>query len=412
MKKTIGSKKIGGGAELGVSLGRIATIAPHSCCCTLAVFLALCAALTPSPSYADDYDEITYTSAEIPQEVLDRATDGLIPLDAASYIQSGLVGHFDAIRNVALDQPQDVTATEWKNLVADQPDAIFNTTYGTWSDNAFNFTGNVHASVQSPGINVGGSNLSIQLATVVDWTVQPFGSGYYSIFFGKNNNNDTDIFFNNTSSVTNNNTLRFNADPLGTQNNRPTLTWEGQYATAILGDRVSYLVQGTTLTGGKTRTNTTIPARNFTWGGQSSSAKGYSKGKFHSVRIYNRALTAAELAHNRRVDEIRFRGAGDVTVVNGAVGNTGANGESSIADGVYNLESGTWTFTAPEMVDGGVTYRPRLLVETYDEASGEWTRASRQWTGSYTYDKSASGGARIRLTWTWELFKGLLFIVR
>ena len=337
-----------------------------------------------------------------------RITQGLrmvADFTAFDYVQDGLMGNFDAISNHGADHLHNTYTRTWRNLVVDQPSATFNTANGSWSDDAFRFTGNVHASVEAPGIDVGGSNLSIQLATVVDWTEQPFGSGYYAIFFGNNNNNDTDIFFNNTSTVTNNNTLRFNADPLGTSNNRPTLTWEGRYATAILGDGVSYLVQGTTLTGGKTRTNKTVPARNFTWGGQTSSAKGYAKGTFYSVRIYNRPLTEAELVQNRKVDEIRYRGnfadyANLIVTTNGEV-----TASTSIPAGEYEL-TGSVTITAEPVVENGRHYYPRLRVEKWN--GSEWIAGAKQDGSTYT----ATNSERVRLAYTWERNRGIMVIVR
>jgi hypothetical protein len=53
---------------------------------------------------------------------------------------------------------------------------------------------------------------------------------------------------------------------------------------------------------------------------------------------------------------------------------------------------------------------PRLLVETWDEATGEWVADTTRpvWTESYTIDKAALGDSRIRLTWTWGKRIGLI----
>ena len=323
------------------------------------------------------------------------------------YVQEGLAGHFDGISNYGVAHSHNATTRRWTNLVVDQPDATFNTGKGRWSENGngFVFTGDVHASVESPGIDVGGENMSIQLATSVDWESQTFGNGYYSIFFG-NNNNDSDLFF---SSGSRNHTLIFNADNWGTRDNRPSIAWDGQYATAILGNGASYLVQGTALTDGMIRTNTSIPARNYCWGGQQSNAKYYVKGAFHSVRIYNRALTGAELVQNRKVDDIRFRNAfadyANLIVVNGAVGDTETTGSSSLASGEYELK-GALTVTADAVSVDGKMYRPRLAVEKLID--GEWCQISRNWVSSYT----ATDDGRVRLKWTWERMMGTLFLVR
>ena len=338
-----------------------------------------------------------------------RITQGLrtaADFTAFDYVQDGLMGNFDGIINHGADHLHNTYTRTWRNLVADQPSAAFNTANGTWAGNAFNFTGNVQASVEDPGINVGGPNLSIQLATVVDWTQQPHGSGYYAIFFG-NPSNDAVVFINNTSTTASSNKLQFNVDTLGISSwkNRPTFEpWEGQYATAILGDGVTYLVQGTTLTGGKTRTNTTVPARNFSWGGQGGGAKAYAKGTYHSVRIYNRALTEAELVQNRKVDEIRFRGnfadyANLIIATNGAV-----TASTSIPAGEYEL-AGSVTITAANVVESGKHYYPKLRVETWNGSA--WVAGAKQDGSTYT----ATDSQRVRLTYTWER-KGFMVIVR
>ena len=331
--------------------------------------------------------------------------DAVRVYDVDDYVQDGLVGHFDGIRNAGATEVHNPTATTWKNLVPGQPDATFNTANGNWTDDAFNFTGDVHATVESPGIYVEGSNLSIQIATVVDWMAQPFVAGgkYYAIFFGNNNNNDTDIFINNNSEVSS--TLQFNADKLGTsKNDRPSLTsWDGQYATAILGDGISYLVQGTTLTGGKTRTNTTIPARNFTWGGQEGNSKYYSKGTFHSVRIYKKALTEEELVQNRVVDEARYRneaskgkGNDDLNVI---VASNVEGAEGTEESGKWYIAEGTHTFTASATTVVGAKFYTLdgYTVETWDGSA--WGAAVTNSGASYT----ASSSAKVRLTWLWTL---------
>ena len=68
--------------------------------------------------------------------------------------------------------------------------------------------------------------------------------------------------------------------------------------------------------------------------------------------------------------------------------------------------------TAGEVVVEGRRYWPRLTVETYDATTAGWVRETRSRTNSYTIDKSALGDRRIRLSWTWEVCKGMMVIVR
>jgi hypothetical protein len=121
-------------------------------------------------------------------------------------------------------------------------------------------------------------------------------------------------------------------------------------------------------------------------------------------------LSDAELQQNRKVDEARYRGAGDVTIVNGAISETGVTGESSLPDGVYNLESDSWTFTAQSVAVDGTKYQPSLTIETWN--GSVWTNAKRIWTESYTVGKTAVAGGNVRLTWTWERPNGFMIIVK
>lgn len=136
----------------------------------------------------------------------------------------------------------------------------------------------------------------------------------------------------------------------------------------------------------------------------------YAGSEICAIRMTAGTLEPWQLEYNNSVDQVRFNG--NVTVVNGAVGETGQNGTSSAANGVYDISSGTWTITAGEVVVEGRRYWPRLTVETYDATTAGWVRDARSWTDSYTIDKSVLGDARIRLTWTWESRRGFMLIVR
>ena len=132
--------------------------------------------------------------------------------------------------------------------------------------------------------------------------------------------------------------------------------------------------------------------------------------KIESLEAEYKSLSDAELQQNRKVDEARYRGKGDVTVVNGALGETGAAGESSLPDGVYNLEADSWTLTAQSVVVDGIQYQPRLTIETWNGSA--WTDAKQIWTESYTVGKTAVADGNIRLTWTWERRHGFMVIVK
>ena len=176
----------------------------------------------------DVWAEITYN--DIPDEVKDRMGAGtLIPFDVGSYIQSGLLGHFDAIRNAGAALPHDPAAAEWKNLVSGYPDAEFTDNAGHWrSGYSYYFNGktaNAYAQLKSK-MNVG-ANITAQIVTTVDYTKQQSGTEVYPIFF-HDGVNDFSVFFDNRRGVTQK--LLFKADKFGGASaSRPAIeAWDGK----------------------------------------------------------------------------------------------------------------------------------------------------------------------------------------
>jgi hypothetical protein len=329
---------------------------------------------------------------------------GAADYDVDDYVQDGLVVHFDGIRNAGADAAHDPSAATWKNLVADKPDMSFVSTSGAWTNGnsyCFNGTNKAYGQLDEPGVALG-ELVTVQIAADIDCSDQP---GDYPTYF----HNPTEESSYSIFSVSPKTTVRYRGGRYF--NSSFDLTgWEGKYLTAISGADTLYLFQGAEYANSMTRTTTVaLPAIRYTFGGFDKD-KRQVKGSYYSVRLYTNTLDNAQLAQNRRVDEIRFHGNGDVTVVNGTIGDTGANGESSLTDGVYNIEAGTWTITAPEIKSGGHTYQPKLLVEMYNATTGEWgaTTARPMWTNSYTIDKATLGDNRIRLTWTWQIRKGFI----
>ncbi|MBP5319440.1 MAG: hypothetical protein J6334_00520, partial [Kiritimatiellae bacterium] len=92
--------------------------------------------------------------------------EGTTLLDVGSYVQNGLVGHFDAIRNAGADLPHDNSATVWKNL-AGGPDATFthrsnSPSPGYWKAKSYFFNNGTMASTTDT-MNLG-VNFTVQIA--------------------------------------------------------------------------------------------------------------------------------------------------------------------------------------------------------------------------------------------------------
>ena len=196
-------------------------------------------ATLPFASFADDSEEpggdpvdvwaeISYD--DIPAEVTNR-TGALIPLDAVAYIQTGLMGHFDAIRNAGIDQPHNPTATEWKNLASGYPDAEFVGNVGYWRNGySFYSTGDEALSYVrlKSELNVG-SKMAVQLVTTIDSTKQYNGSNIYNIFF-HSPDNEFSLYYQNTSASAKTQKLIMKADKFGgASGNRPAINpWDGR----------------------------------------------------------------------------------------------------------------------------------------------------------------------------------------
>ena len=329
---------------------------------------------------------------------------GATAMEPSAYVQTGLVGHFDGIRNAGMNLPHDPTTRTWKNLVSGYPDAPFTGSGGNWTDDGkgFYFNGSsVYARLASPGIDLNHETSTIQLVLDTPTSQQPKGSGYYPAIFYSSDNDDFGIFLNNA----NNNrdtTLHWKVKAYRTDNRPEIANWGGKYVTGLFTKTDQYLFEGTQLANGKTcSSRTDKTAKQWSWGGSArETANRYAKGTYYSVRIYNSTLTANNLVWNRLVDEVRFRGLVTNGTVVVATSLPGAEGNET--SGTYYV-NGHHTFTASAATVDGRKYKATgYTLEIYNPSTGEWvsdgegTHAGR--TFSYT-NRLASTGARI--TWQW-----------
>ncbi len=151
-----------------------------------------------------------------------------------------------------------------------------------------------------------------------------------------------------------------------------------------------------------------------TWlvGGRTTAPANTTKGTVKSVRLYNRLLTEAELAHNRAVDEARFFG---------KIPETGCVVVQSAIDGLEGRESsGTyfpdgWTFSAgsgTNTVRGIGWVCVGYQLQTWDAASSTWGAQQtvlRNGENAVEYTAAATSAAlpSVRLTWLWKPVAGI-----
>ena len=351
-----------------------------------------------------------------------KALRTIADYDVGDYVQDGLVGHFDAIRNAGSTAAHDPNATVWKNL-AGGPDAEFQYCSGStpnscWTDVSYYFKNDAMASTVDT-IDLG-TNFTVQIAITATASSQANSNAVvdrYNAWFNDNPKMNCGFWTDKRNVTVTGDFRKYINDTINSGYRVTQSYWDFKYMTYMLDGtgQQCYLFQTASRPeSGMDIIPLTHKGRKYCWGAEDANGNGslqaFLTGEYHSVRLYDRVLSDAELQQNRKVDEARYRGAGDVTIVNGAIGETGVTGESSLPDGVYNLESDSWTFTAQSVAEDGTKYQPSLTIETWN--GSVWTNAKRIWTESYTVGKTAVAGGNIRLTWTWERPNWFMIIVK
>lgn len=329
------------------------------------------------------------------------------------YVQDGLTAQYDGICNWGRELPHSQTIKNWQDTSGSENTMSFtsknNPSASAWDSNAYAF--NVDSYAQMGKAVAFGDAFTIEQAMTVKTSEQTQSYPNYVATKG-----DFGIFTRGTGA-----TLEWKDDEWrGSNNDRPKQSsWKGLYLTAMYTPTNAALFQGTSYANIKARATdkTGIPAYKWSvgaaYGGSAESR--YMKGLIHATRFYNRTLTEAELAQNRRVDEYRFRGAG-LTVTNVVVAaGRHADVQGVEPTGVYEVE-GAWIFSAAvvtRMNDQGKTveYTPTgYTLETF--ANGAWSTPVA-FTGTNYLHATASSPAPVRLTWKWSASdSGTLVILR
>ena len=327
------------------------------------------------------------------------------------YVQQGLVAHYDGLRNCGARNAHSTRSIFWRDLSYRAVDMIAasNTSFAAWIEKGHHFTAAEESCFQMQ------ENISLAMECTIQAALDiPFAAQTTSfpLYFGFGSG-DYCIFTRNAGT-----TLEIKCDNwLGTPRLKLS-SWKGKYLTNIVTPTDHYLFEGTERLGGTYRARSNfleIPSNKMAIGAPNT-YKGEDRrircmtGDYYALRIYNRALTDAEIAQNRKVDDIRYRDAFanyvDVVVVNEQPAE-GANAASSVADGEYEMAGSSWTFTASPVTVNGVTYQPRYTLET--QVGGEWVKTASEWGESCMVTK---GAAPTRLTWQWKRQTGTIISVK
>ncbi|MBR6733783.1 MAG: hypothetical protein IKL96_05220 [Kiritimatiellae bacterium] len=319
--------------------------------------------------------------------------------DVHDYVQQGLVANYDGIRNFGPGADHASLGMFWRDSSYRDVNmaAASNTAFNAWTGKGHRFTAaDVSFFEMAEPISLG---QAATIQAVLD-TVPTSQTTKYPLYFGFGYQDRS--FFTRESAERTRLEVKY-PDWIG--GNLYCTDWAGKYFTSVISPTRHYLIQGTELGEGSARTVfNDIPANKMAIGAPSTYPNSYNdrkircmSGDYYALRIYNRALTDAELAHNRAIDEIRYRGEfphANVTVACEPAFE-GAATPISIPAGDYEV-TGSWTFSAESVAMGDSTLPPRYTIETWSD--GAWSEPVEHDGASYTYE---AGGAKVRLTWKW-----------
>ena len=328
------------------------------------------------------------------------AADAALKYEPSNYAaRENLLLQLDGIRNVGLLKAHDSTATTWVNLVNPSTSATLtqyksNTGSSAWRDNAYYLDGNKY---WQTGALAGSANTTIEVAGNLSLAALE----NYVNYISRVNSDDHGIWIQKDKT-----TLWWK--PNGTNEDlgfelwnpgRPRVeNWDGKGFTAVLDTAQGLFykdgVAGTAISRNTTHSSLAASRYNI---GCSYNTSYVAKGTYYAVRIYNRALTAAEVKQNYDLDQIRF--VTGIPVTNVVVATAVAELEGREETGVYAFDEDGYTFSAPAKATlNGTDYScTGYTLETWD--GSEWSTPVRFYATSYA---ATDQTAKVRLTWQWE----------
>ena len=245
-------------------------------------------------------------------------------LSAKSYIQDGLAVQFDGIENIGFGQHNNL-ATQWKDLVGPQ---TFNLPTG---DNAWSFSENGLHTVRANGVSLSNNSALNTAVANANFTVEcAFNKEKETPVSSKGYKNKICVLYLLRDSNYPFGTINASAygfSPIG-KGHEGALNASvsgaasvGQHSLSCVQDGTNWAVRvdGAYEKIGSVASLGTPSFRHGFKFNQGYYADYGLDGYYHSLRVYTRSLTEAEVAVNRAVDQVRFFGAepDDLTLPDG-----------------------------------------------------------------------------------------------
>ena len=201
----------------------------------------------------------------------------------ADYVQDGLIAQWDGIENVGQGLQHDSAAAVWKDLVGTR-DLPLVAGRGSFTSNALYCAGGSYAAGPTNELT-GFQTIEVVCGRTTSGNGILFDGGLNSVCFTVNagdtffmGNGRFYRFFRSPTTLAWRSGARYTADGVAARHTLTTDSWSNNDRQLAVGARI------------------TGPA-----------VYPY-KGEVHAIRVYDRALTDAELAHNFLLDSIRFFG--------------------------------------------------------------------------------------------------------
>ncbi len=340
----------------------------------------------------------TVLTAAICALALPMASFAALKYQTSDYVQDGLVVHLDGIRNVGAKRAHDSSAKHWENLAnPTNPATIKSSASSGWRDDGYYFVYDSSASYARLMYTVPAmTSATFEFACDNLGGTQHTPSWGCTFFSGTNDQRVCTI------SAT---SIRFKADQwTGSSSYRPSISsWSWKQASFTIGssgDGNFKSYDSGTLKESKSAGSTGVNGIPDTrWmvasNVKQTDAQMQFKGVMKAFRIYNRALTADEVAANAAIDAARFDGVMPVT--NAVVATTVAGAFGNERPGVYAVE-GSHTFTAaPSAKVGSTTYAcTGYTLERWE--NGAWS--SPETVAGFAV--TVTEAEKVRITWQWE----------
>lgn len=219
-----------------------------------------------------------------------------MPLSARDYVQDGLVAMWDGIENAGWGV-HDPNATVWTDLVGNRDFTIVNP---SWRDKGLFFGGNgtTYGYLSQSDSAIFDSPPSITISAVItrggeNWSsdgiyLKPADSGRYGLAFFVLNFTIRNVVGYNSYVFPQENSVSVSVSYNANSN-----TVTPRYGNTIC------VPHGIPNSIGQSQTYATIGRRTV-------GTTYYAKGTMHTLRLYSRALSADEIAHNYAIDRVRF----------------------------------------------------------------------------------------------------------